>query len=95
MTGGNLHSYLVKPVRLGKGVTEDETRFYAASVVLAFHKLHTHKIAYRDLKPENLVLNAKRYAVLVDFDLAKRTDEGPFFTFCGTLDYLAPEIICG
>ena len=52
-------------------------------------------IAYRDLKPENLVLDKKGYSILVDFGLAKEIDEGQTFTFCGTPDYLAPEIIRG
>mmetsp|Transcript_27351 Transcript_27351/g.35274 ORF Transcript_27351/g.35274 Transcript_27351/m.35274 type:complete len:200 (-) Transcript_27351:4-603(-) len=50
-------------------------------------------IAYRDLKPENIVLNKRGYGVLVDFGLAKEIDEGQTYTFCGTPDYLAPEII--
>ena len=52
--GGELMKYLVKRARMGKGFTEDVTRFYAASVVLAFEQLHPLMIAYRDLKPENV-----------------------------------------
>ena len=88
-------SYLVKKARIGKGFTEDATRFYAASVVLAFEQLHSLMIAYRDLKPENIVLTKKGYGVVVDFGLAKEIDEGQTYTFCGTPDYLAPEIIRG
>jgi len=87
--------YLVVRARQGKGFTEDATRFYAASVLLAFEQLHSLMIAYRDLKPENIVLNKKGYGVLVDFGLAKEIDEGQTYTFCGTPDYLAPEIIRG
>lgn len=93
--GGELMSYLVKRIRMGKGFTEDITRFYAASVVLAYETLHPLMIAYRDLKPENIVLNKKGYGVVVDFGLAKEIDEGQTYTFCGTPDYLAPEIIRG
>mgnify|MGYP000260909598 CR=1 FL=1 len=46
-------TYLVKKTRMGKGFTEDVTRFYAASVVRAFEVLHPLMIAYRDLKPES------------------------------------------
>eukprot|EP01082_Thalassiosira_pseudonana_P013660 g12366.t1 g12366 contig6:1772697-1773372(+) len=52
-------------------------------------------IAYRDLKPENVVLDKNGFGILVDFGLAKEIDEGQTFTFCGTPDYLAPEIIRG
>lgn len=95
LPGGELMQYLVKRARMGKGFAEDVTRFYAASVVLAFELLHPLMIAYRDLKPENIVLTKKGYGVLVDFGLAKEIDEGQTYTFCGTPDYLAPEIIRG
>ena len=94
-TGGELMKYLVKQARQGKGFPEDTVRFYAASVVLAFEQLHPLMIAYRDLKPENIVLSKKGYGVVVDFGLAKEIDEGQTYTFCGTPDYLAPEIIRG
>ena len=90
--------YLVKQARQSRtpgGFKEDVTRFYAASVVLAFEQLHECMIAYRDLKPENIVLTKKGYGTLVDFGLAKEIDDGQTYTFCGTPDYLAPEIIRG
>lgn len=86
---------LVKQARSGKGFTENVTRFFAASVVLAFEQLHKLMIAYRDLKPENIVLSKEGYGVVVDFGLAKEIEEGQTYTFCGTPDYLAPEIIRG
>lgn len=95
MPGGELMSYLRVHARAGKGFTEDITRFYAATAVLAFEQLHSLMIAYRDLKPENIVLNKDGYGVMVDFGLAKEVDEGQTYTFCGTPDYLAPEIIRG
>lgn len=97
LPGGELMKHLVKLIRKGEGFAEDVTRFFAASVVLAFEQLHEYTIAYRDLKPENVVLNRKGYGVLVDFGLAKEIvhEEGMSFTFCGTPDYLAPEIIRG
>eukprot|EP00581_Thalassiosira_minuscula_P002661 CAMPEP_0183744310 /NCGR_PEP_ID=MMETSP0737-20130205/65664_1 /TAXON_ID=385413 /ORGANISM="Thalassiosira miniscula, Strain CCMP1093" /LENGTH=710 /DNA_ID=CAMNT_0025979949 /DNA_START=316 /DNA_END=2448 /DNA_ORIENTATION=+ len=95
LPGGDLMSYLKPHIRAGGGFTEDVTRFYAATVLLAFEHLHTFQIAYRDLKPENIVLNKRGYGVLVDFGLAKEIEKGQSFTACGTPDYLAPEIICG
>jgi len=95
LPGGELMPYLVKEGRKGRGFTEDVVRFYAASVVLAFQFLQPLMIAYRDLKPENIVLNKHGYGVVVDFGLAKEMDDGQTYTFCGTPDYLAPEIIRG
>ena len=66
--------------------------FYASNVVCAFEYLHSQKIIYRDLKLENLILDAYGYLKLVDFGFAKRV-YGRTYTLCGTVDYLAPEII--
>ncbi|KAG5181365.1 cGMP-dependent protein kinase [Tribonema minus] len=89
LVGGELFSHLR---RLGR-LQEAEARFYAASVLHAFDYIHTRKIAYRDLKPENLVLDATGYIKIVDFGLAKVIPSGLTWTICGTPDYLAPEII--
>ena len=61
--------------------------------MLAYTQIHAHKVAYRDLKPENLVLDSQGYAKLVDFGLAKVVEKGKTWTICGTPDYLAPEIV--
>ncbi len=71
---------------------EPSARFYAANVVSAFFHLHDHKIAYRDLKPENLLLDSYGYLKIVDFGFAKIIEERTF-TLCGTPEYFAPEII--
>ena len=70
----------------------DTARFYCACVAGAFTYLHERKIVYRDLKPENLLLDADGYAKVVDFGFAKVV-AGKTYTLCGTPDYLAPEII--
>nr|XP_012232557.1 PREDICTED: cGMP-dependent protein kinase, isozyme 2 forms cD5/T2 [Linepithema humile] len=78
-----------------KGHFDDgTTRFYTACVVEAFDYLHSRNIIYRDLKPENLLLDNQGYVKLVDFGFAKRLDNGrKTWTFCGTPEYVAPEVI--
>lgn len=73
---------------------EATARFYVGCVVEGFIHAHSHNVAYRDLKPENLVLDSDGYLKITDFGLSKFID-GSTFTMCGTPDYLAPEIITG
>uniref|UniRef100_A0A7S4BY39 cGMP-dependent protein kinase n=1 Tax=Chrysotila carterae TaxID=13221 RepID=A0A7S4BY39_CHRCT len=86
--GGELFSVLRDRVKFD----EPAGRFYAANVASAFEYLHSRKIVYRDLKPENLLLDADGYLKVVDFGFAKII-EGRTWTLCGTPEYLAPEII--
>ena len=72
-------------------LNEEVARFYAANIVLALEELHSHDFLYRDLKPENLVMNDKGYLMITDFDVTKKRDNE--VTLCGTPEYMAPEII--
>ncbi|XP_031552697.1 cGMP-dependent protein kinase 1-like isoform X1 [Actinia tenebrosa] len=78
-----------------KGSFDDgTTRFYVGCVIEAFQYLHAKGIVYRDLKPENLLLDSNGYCKLVDFGFAKKIGFGrKTWTFCGTPEYVAPEII--
>jgi serine/threonine protein kinase len=87
--GGELSSVLAKQTVLD----EPTVRFVAGNIVLAFQYLHRKGIVYRDLKPENVLLDKEGYPKLVDFGFAKRIDGERTNTKCGTPDYMAPEII--
>jgi serine/threonine protein kinase len=86
--GGELFTFLRKAGRFN----EKSAKFYAAPVILAFELMHSKSIVYRDLKPENLILDSDGYIKVCDFGLAKVVTDRTW-TLCGTPDYLAPEII--
>eukprot|EP00475_Leptophrys_vorax_P021445 TRINITY_DN29178_c0_g1_i1.p1 TRINITY_DN29178_c0_g1~~TRINITY_DN29178_c0_g1_i1.p1 ORF type:complete len:752 (-),score=178.18 TRINITY_DN29178_c0_g1_i1:59-2314(-) len=88
--GGELFTLL----RQRRCFEEETAKFYAASVVLAFEYMHERDIIYRDLKPENLLLDSQGYIKIVDFGFAKVCKDRTY-TLCGTPDYLAPEVIFG
>lgn len=74
---------------------EKAARFYAASVILALEEIHNNGVVYRDLKPENLLLDNEGFIKVTDFGLSKLIGDTRTFTVCGTPHYLAPEIIQG
>eukprot|EP00090_Calanus_glacialis_P046634 TRINITY_DN924_c0_g1_i4.p1 TRINITY_DN924_c0_g1~~TRINITY_DN924_c0_g1_i4.p1 ORF type:complete len:662 (-),score=161.87 TRINITY_DN924_c0_g1_i4:121-2106(-) len=88
--GGELWTVL----RNNKRFSDSTARFYVACVILAFDYLHEKGVIYRDLKPENLLLDSSGYIKLTDFGFAKQLAvEEKAWTFCGTPEYVAPEII--
>ncbi|BES95358.1 unnamed protein product [Nesidiocoris tenuis] len=86
--GGEMFTHLRK---FGK-FDENHTKFYAAQVLLALEYLHHLDLVYRDLKPENLLLDHMGYVKVTDFGFCKLI-KGRTYTLCGTPEYLAPEII--
>ena len=81
----------VAPVE-GQGVGVRAAVFYSACVIEAFSHLYNRKIVYRDLKPENVMINSKGYCVVVDMGFAKVVRDKTY-TMCGTPEYLSPEVI--
>mmetsp|Transcript_12300 Transcript_12300/g.18637 ORF Transcript_12300/g.18637 Transcript_12300/m.18637 type:complete len:391 (+) Transcript_12300:63-1235(+) len=94
MAGGELFFWLKKDRRF----SEERCRLYTAEITCALEALHSVNIIYRDLKPENILLDAVGHIRLTDFGLSKGDIAGPGAeggtkTFCGTPEYLAPEIL--
>jgi len=83
--------------------SESRVKFYTAEISLALAHLHELGIVYRDLKPENILLDSEGHIVITDFGLSKQmmvppsgdTSEATTHTFCGTPEYLAPEVLRG
>jgi len=89
--GGEVFTHLRSHGRFSRKIT----RFYIAEVVLAMEYLHSKNIVYRDLKPENLLIDSFGHIKLTDFGFAKVIDDNRTYTMCGTPEYLAPEVIKG
>lgn len=91
LSGGELFMHLER-----EGIfMEDSAGFYLAEITLALEHLHRQGIIYRDLKPENVLLDASGHVKLTDFGLCKESIEDGLLThtFCGTIEYMAPEIL--
>jgi serum/glucocorticoid-regulated kinase 2 len=93
VNGGELFHHLQKESRFDI----NRSRFYTAELLCALECLHGFNVIYRDLKPENILLDYSGHIALCDFGLCKldMKDEDRTNTFCGTPEYLAPELLLG
>jgi len=94
ITGGELHGAIREiPTVLSRA----QAQFYTGSLVIVLEELSERNILYRDLKPENVMLDAQGYLKLIDFGIAKKLPEGESktFTMIGTPHYMAPEVMRG
>uniref|UniRef100_A0A8C9WK75 non-specific serine/threonine protein kinase n=1 Tax=Scleropages formosus TaxID=113540 RepID=A0A8C9WK75_SCLFO len=91
LRGGDLFTRLSKEVMF----TEEDVKFYLAELALGLDHLHGLGIIYRDLKPENILLDEEGHIKLTDFGLCKEAidHEKKAYSFCGTVEYMAPEVV--
>lgn len=76
-----------------KSFSIHDVMIYVAEIALALDSLHKNGIVYRDIKPENIVLDENGHVKIVDFGFSKFINDDLTSTFCGSVEYLAPEII--
>jgi len=94
INGGELFYHLQKEHKF----TPDRVKFYCAEIVLGLEYLHNSGVIYRDLKPENILLTDAGHIILTDFGISKEgleAEDARTATFCGTPEYLAPEVLEG
>ena len=95
VNGGELFFHLHQDN--SNGFDETRAKFYAAQIVLALEHMHNEGVVYRDLKPENILIDSEGYLRITDFGLSKIDEEDDMKartqTFCGTLEYMAPEMM--
>lgn len=89
--GGELFFY----IQHFQSFPENIAKFYASNILLGLEVLHENHIVYRDLKPENVLIDKDGYAKITDFGLSKENIQGnkQATSFCGTPEYLAPETL--
>ena len=95
VSGGELFTHLYQRDHF----KESDVRIYIGEIILALEQLHKLGIIYRDLKLENILLDADGHIVLTDFGLSKvfspQETELRTYSFCGTIEYMAPEVVRG
>jgi len=94
INGGELFYHLQKEHKF----TPERVRFYCAEIVLGLEYLHNSGVIYRDLKPENILLTDDGHICMTDFGISKEgllAEDARTATFCGTPEYLAPEVLEG
>lgn len=92
MRGGELFQHLSN----AKKFSEKQAKFYAMQIALGLGHLHSKDFIYRDLKLENVLMDDNGNVSLTDFGMAKIVRDGEIArTFCGTAEYLAPEVLEG
>jgi serine/threonine protein kinase len=88
IVGGEFFTHLRKAGRFDHVAS----KFYATQIILVFEFMHLSDFIYRDLKPENLLLDKYGYLKITDFGFAKRV-AFKTYTLCGTPEYIAPEVL--
>ena len=86
---------LSKQLQIQTRFSEEKAKFYICEIILALGELHKHNIIFRDLKPDNVVIDREGHALLTDFGLSREGIVGKDMakSFCGSIAYLAPEMI--
>jgi len=94
ITGGDLHGAIRQ---IPTVLSRKQAQFYVGSLVIAIEALWDRNIVYRDLKPENVMLDAQGYLKIIDFGISKKLQdsESRTFTTVGTPHYMAPEVMQG
>ncbi|MEQ2239806.1 Ribosomal protein S6 kinase alpha-4, partial [Ilyodon furcidens] len=94
VSGGEMFTHLYQRDHF----SEEAVRIYIGEIILALEHLHKLGIVYRDIKLENILLDSEGHVMLTDFGLSKEfleEDKERTYSFCGTIEYMAPEIIRG
>ncbi|CAI4230042.1 unnamed protein product [Auanema sp. JU1783] len=96
--GGDFFSFIINPKWKNRGIGDTLGKYYAYQFLSALEYLHDKGISHRDIKPENILMVSQddfTVAKLADFGLSKPQDAATMKTFCGTVGYIAPEVIAG